>query len=538
MPKIFVADVLAQEGLALMQAAPGLELDIRPGLKGAELKAALDGADGCIVRSGVTLTPELLAGPTRLKAVVRAGVGVDNIDVAAATRQGIVVMNTPGGNTLSTAEQTWAMLLALARHIAPANASLHAGKWDRKAYMGTQLAGKHLAVVGLGRVGLAVAKRGVAFEMDVCGYDPFMTPERAAEHGVALVPNLEDIFARADVLTVHVPLSAETTGLVNAARIARMPKGAYVLNCARGGIVDEAALHAALASGHLGGAALDVFAVEPLAASPFFGMKNVVLTPHLGASTAEAQVNVSIEAAELLLDFFRTGNIRHAVNMPSLDAKQLADVRRHLDIAYRLGLLMAQTSSGAVRRAELEYRGDAAKKQTRLIASAFSMGLMSGAIPGANLVNAAALATDRGLTLVERISAEPTDFATLVRATVHTDPGSVEAAATTRGAAFNRLVRFGPYRFDAYLEGTMLFFQHRDEPGIIGFVGTALGRHGVNIAQMTVGRCEAGGAAVGVLALDAAPPEAALQELRNDPRITDVRVVVLPPQGAMPPGVA
>jgi D-3-phosphoglycerate dehydrogenase len=537
MPRIFTPDPLAAEGLAILERTPGFEIDKRSGLKGVELKAALAEADGVIVRSGTTLTAELLQGLTRLRAIVRAGVGVDNIDVPAATRAGIVVMNTPGGNTLSTAEHTWALLLSLCRHVPAADATMRAGKWDRKSFVGRQLAGKTLGVIGLGRVGLAVAKRGVAFEMKTIGFDPFMTPERAAEHGIELVKDLEDLYPRVDALTVHVPLSPETEGLVGAAQMAKLPKGAIVVNCARGGIVDEAALAAALESGHLAGAAIDVFAEEPPKDSPFAKLKTTVVTPHLGASTAEAQVNVSIEAANLLADFFNHGNVRFAVNMVSLEASELAETRRHADIAYRLGLLQAQVSKGPVRKALVEYRGAATKQKTKIMTAAFTMGLLKHAIPDANLINATLLAEERGLAITEQTSSEPTDFATLIRTVVETDRDSSEASGTTRGATFNRLVRLGPFRMDAFLEGTMLIFHHNDRPGIIGHVGTVLGNHDVNIAQMTVGRREAGGNAVGVLAVDAAPSDAALEELRRDSRIIDLRVVRLPEHGVLPAGV-
>lgn len=538
MHRVLVCDPLAPEGLAILERTSGIEVDNRNGLKGDALRAALAESEGCIIRSGTTLTADLLKGQNRLKVIVRAGVGVDNIDVDAATREGIVVMNTPGGNTISTAEQTIALLFAVFRHVPAADASMRAGKWDRKTFVGTQLAGKTIGVIGLGRVGLAVAKRAIGLEMKVLGYDPFLSPERAAELGIESVSHLADIYPRVDVLTVHVPMTEETRGLVGEKEIAVMRDGAYILNCARGGIVDEAALYAALKSGKIAGAGLDVFTEEPPTHSPLLALPNVVVTPHLGASTAEAQLNVAMEAAQLLSDFFTNGNVRFAVNMGAIDPAELADLRRHLDIAHRLGLLQAQMVKGTMKRATVTYMGEASRKNTKLISASFAMGLLERRLEeDVNLVNAMMLARERGIQISEHISPEASDFSTLIRTEVETDQESFVASGTTRGNLYNRLVRLGPYRLDTFMDGTMLIYTHQDKPGLIGFVGTAFGKHGVNIAQMTVGRKQAGGDAIGVLALDSEPPEAALAEIRSDARISSVQVVKLPPFGQVPKGI-
>lgn len=535
MYRVLISDPLPAEGLEILRKTPSIELDERAGLKGDELRAALAENDGVIIRSGTTLTPDLLRGQSRLKVIVRAGVGVDNIDLESATREGIVVMNTPGGNTLSTAEHTIALLLSLCRHVPAADAKLRAGKWDRKSFVGTQLAGKTIGVVGLGRVGLAVAKRCLGLEMKVLGYDPFMSPEKASQMGIEPVANVEDIFPRVDFVTVHVPLSDETRGLVGASQIAKMPKGGCVINCARGGIVDETALYEALKSGHLAGAALDVFVNEPETNSPLFELNNVVVTPHLGASTNEAQLNVAVEAAELISDYFATGNVRFAVNMASLDPKELKDVRLHLDVAYRLGVLQAQLAKGSIKKVTLVYQGEAAKKNTKLMTGAYAMGLLSGALEEeVNLVNVQMLASERGIQFVEQTSSEHSDFATQIRAELETEGETIVTAGTTRGNNYCRLIRYGQYRLDSYMDGIILFYVHKDVPGIIGLAGTVLGKHNVNIAQMTVGRHEPGGDAIGVLALDSTPSEEALAELRKDPRITSVQLVHLPEFGKLP----
>src|SRR4029079_13889331 len=353
MPRVIVLDTLAPEGLAMLDATPGIEYEVRTGLKGDALREALNQFEGAICRSGVQITADALEGNRRLKAIVRAGVGTDNIDKDAATRHGIVVMNTPGGNTLSTSEHTVALMLALSRNIAPAYESLKAGKWERNKYMGTQVAGKTLGIVGLGRIGVAVAKRARALEMNVLGYDPFMSPERAKELGIEPVETVAAMIPRVDYLTVHTPLTDETRGLVGAAQIEKMKRGARLINAARGGIYDEAALAEALKAGKLAGVALDVFATEPCTASPLFGLQGVVCTPHLGASTEEAQTQVATEAVELLTAYLTTGAIRHAVNVASLDPKTLASLRGFVDVASRLGLLLAGLQPGGLKKCRL-----------------------------------------------------------------------------------------------------------------------------------------------------------------------------------------
>lgn len=538
MHRVLISDSLASEGLRILDRAGNIEIDDRPGLKGPELRAALEQADGVIIRSGTRLSHDLLDGLRRLKVIVRAGVGVDNIDVPSATRNGIIVMNTPGGNTLSTAEQTVALMLAVCRHIPAADAALHGGRWDRKSFTGTQVAGKTLGIIGLGRVGQAVAKRALGLEMKVLGYDPFLTSERAAAMGIELIGSVEEIFPHVDILTLHVPLSAETRGLVGKDQIARMRKGAYVINCARGGIVDEKALYEGLKSGHLAGAALDVFEEEPCTHSPLFELPNVVVSPHLGAATNEAQFNVAVEAAELMAEFLSTGKVRYAVNMPSIDPKEFADVQRHLDIAWRLGILQAQVAKGPIQRATISLLGEASRKNTRFLRAGFAVGLLSGALEeNVNLVNAEVFAAERGIEIVEQTSSNVMDFATLIRTEVQSERATTIASGTVRGTQYTRLVRLGPYRLDSYLDGVLLLYHHQDKPGLIGVVGTICGNYGVNIAQMNVGRKEQGGDALGVLALDQLPPPEALDEIRQDERISSVEVVTLPPFGAPTAGL-
>jgi D-3-phosphoglycerate dehydrogenase / 2-oxoglutarate reductase len=537
MYRILITDNLSAAGLQILRdASPEIEVDVRSGLTPEQVREALGEADAIIIRSATKLTQAILKGQRRLKAIVRAGVGVDNIDLAAATREGIVVMNTPAGNTTSTAEHTIAMMMSLSRNIPQAVASMRAGKWERSKFTGTQLAGKTLAVLGLGRIGLAVAQRARGLEMRVLGYDPFLSAERAGEHGIELFREVDPMLEQCDYLTVHTPLTDETRGIVNATRLARMKKGVRIVNCARGGIIDEADLAEALKSGHVAGAALDVFTKEPLPAdSPLAGLPNAMCTPHLGASTDEAQELVAIEAAEILAGFLLRNEVRHAVNMAPISAKEMEDVERHLDLARRLGLLLAQQSrGGGVRAARIQYRGEAAAKKTKLMTASFAAGLLESALADqANIVNAELLAKERGIEITESATSEGGNFSTLITATLVTNHGELHAAGTTFGNEFLRLVRLGNFNLDAYLDGLLLIYRHRDVPGLIGFIGTILGKHRVNIAHMALGRehNEPGGNSVAVLNLDNPPSREAIEELARHPEVQAVELVRLPPAG-------
>ena len=535
MPRVLIADKLEGPGLDLLKNL-GIEVETRLGLKGAELAAALREFDAAIVRSQPKVTAESLENPGKLRAIARAGAGVDNIDVPAATRKGIVVMNTPGGNSVSAAEHTIALMFALARRVAPADATVKAGGWDRNKYVGIQLAGKTLGVVGLGRIGREVARRAKGLDMTVIALDPFVTPAKAAELGLESAATLDELLPKVDFLTVHVPLSAETKALVGTRELGLMRKSAYVLNVARGGIIDEAALAEALTAGRIAGAGVDVFTAEPITPdNPLLKAPNVVLTPHLGASTVEAQENVAVEAAQLIADFLLKGQVANAVNMAAVDPKELAEVRPFVDLARRLGLLHAQLAQGTVRKATLVYKGDLASKKTRLLTAAFTAGLLEYRLSeGVNLVNAEVLAADRGIEIAESSNPKKGDFAALLHAEVETEQGTTVAAGTLFGDQYVRLVQLGPFRLEGYLDGVFMVFTHRDVPGMIGFIGTIFGKHGVNIAAMTVGRQAPGGEAIGILNLDSPPPEAALAEVKGHPRISTLMVVKLPPAGDSP----
>jgi D-3-phosphoglycerate dehydrogenase / 2-oxoglutarate reductase len=537
--RVLVTDKLAEEGLARLRAEPGIEVvvDTKLAQDPASLRQKLFEADGIVIRSGTQLTAEILDGQSRLKAIVRAGVGVDNIDVTAATRRGIVVMNTPGGNTISTAEHTMALLLALARNVTKANDSLKSGKWERTKFTGTQLEGKTLGVIGLGRVGLTVAKRAQGFGMTVIGFDPFLAADKALELGIESVARLDDLWSRCDFLSLHTPMTAETRNLIGAREIAMMKPTVRIINCARGGLIDEVALAEALNSGKVAGAAIDVFEPEPPSTDhPLVGHPLVVVTPHLGASTEEAQVSVAVEAARLLSDFLARGQVKFAVNMPTLDRAELEDVRLYLNLAWRLGMLHSQMDRGTLKNAKITYRGEVAHKNTKLVTASFAAGLMESALEQqVNLVNALALARERGIVIEERAAEAPGDFGTLIHTEVTTERKTYVASGTLFGKQFLRLVRLGSYLLDAHIDGTLLIFTHMDRPGLIGFIGKTLGDEGVNIGQMNVGREDQGGEAIGVVNLDSVPTSQALETVRQHPHILSLSVIKLPPLGAGPP---
>ena len=536
MYRVLITDGLHAAGMQILEQTSGIEPVVMPNLTPEQVRDEMQNADGIIIRSKTKLKPELLQGQKRLKVIVRAGVGVDNIDLDAATAAGILVMNTPTGNTTSTAEHTVAMMMALSRNIAPACASMRAGKWDRNSFQGTQLSGKTLAIIGLGRIGLAVASRAIALEMRVLGYDPFLSEERAKEFGIELHRDVDEIISRCDYITVHTPLTDETRGIINATRLAAMKKGARVINCARGGIVDETALADAIESGHIAGAALDVFTKEPPVDRRLVDLPQVLTTPHLGASTEEAQELVAVEAAEIISDYLVNGEIRYAVNMAPVSAAEMEDLKHFLNLSYRLGLLASQMIKGqSLKAAEIDFRGEAAAKKTRLLTSAFAHGLLESALgSGINIINATSVAKARGIDLMETASGHSEDFASMISVRVTTDQGDIEAAGTIFGHQFLRLVKLGPFCFEAFLDGLLLIYRHRDVPGLIGYIGTILGKHDVNIAHMALGRQtnRPGGDSVAILNLDSQPTAEALAEVAAHAEVSGVEVVHLPAAGS------
>jgi len=538
MHRIVVLDKLAREGLDQLDRSEGVTHDVRTGLGGEALREALQEYDGAICRSEAKITAEVLTGIRRLRGIVRAGVGTDNIDREAATRQGIVVMNTPTGNTLSTAEHAFTLMAALSRNIAPASRSLMAGRWDRGAFTGVQLAGKTLGIVGMGRIGREVAVRAKAFAMRVIGFDPFLSPEQAAKLGVEYVNDVRDLLPEVDYLTVHTPLTPETHHLVSHGEIDLLKPGARLVNCARGGIYDEDALIKGLKSGKLAGVALDVYEEEPCVDSPLFNMPGVLCTPHLGASTEEAQADVAVEAVDLLVNFLVSGEVRHAVNAVAIDSNTFQTLGGYLDVAYRLGILLSQWHSGGPRACRLTYRGKVVDENTRLLTSAFCAGLLEHALAEeVNIINGEMLLRERGIHLNEETRSAAGFFSSAISVEIDCGDETFRADGTVFGNNMPRLIRLGDHRMEAYLDGNLLIFNHSDVPGIIGAIGDTFGRHKVNIAQMAVGRLgnKPGGKAVGVLNLDDVPSQESIDEILRHPAINNARFIRLPAHGALPP---
>ena len=524
--KVLISDKLAPEAAEKLTAVEGIEVDNSPGLETEELKAHLADAEALIIRSATKVTAELLEHAPKLRFIARAGVGVDNVDIPAASRRGIIVMNTPGGNTLSTAEHTLALLLALSRNVYPACRSLKDGQWDRKSFMGTQLAGKTIGVVGLGRIGLEVAKRAAAFGMTVLGHDPYITPERAKQHKITLVEALDEIYTKADYITVHVPVTDETRGMIAGPQFAVMKDGVKLINCARGGIIDEAALAEAIAAGKVAGAALDVYTAEPPTDRTLVEMPQVLCTPHLGASTEEAQLNVAIEAAELIADALLHGRIRNAVNVPAIDPAEAKVLEPYAVLARCLGLFETQCLRRVPSQVEITYAGEAADLNTRIVSAHLLAGLLDPVLEqDTNYINAPYLAQERGIRVTESTTPHCADFATLVTLGVTVDGEEHQVAATLAGKGEPRIVLIDGYRVEALTRGTLVVLFAEDKPGLIGSVGGLLGERGINIAAMTFGRKEAGGAAITVLNLDDRLDDEALEAIRTAPHVHTAHAV-------------
>src|SRR4051794_23505711 len=500
MPKVLISDPMDPKAAEIFRAG-GVEADERPGLSKDELKAIIGGYDGLAIRSATKVTADLLEAATRLKVIGRAGIGVDNVDIPAATARGIVVMNTPFGNSITTAEHAVAMMFALARELPAADASTQAGKWEKNRFMGVELTSKTLGLIGAGNIGSIVADRARGLRMKVIAFDSFLSPERAVELGVEKV-DLDDLLARADFITLHTPLTDQTRNILSRDNLLRTKKGVRIINCARGGLIDEVALKVGLDSGHIAGAALDVFVEEPAKASPLFGTPNFVSTPHLGASTTEAQVNVAIQVAEQMADFLVSGGVTNALNMPSLSAEEAPRLKPYMALAEKLGSLVGQLTHGAIARISIHSEGAAAELNQKPIVSAVLAGFLRTQTDTVNMVNAPLLAKERGMEVREVRTEREADYHTLLRVSVKTDAGERSVAGTLFGDAAPRLVELFGIKVEADLAGPMLYVVNEDAPGFIGRLGTALGEAGVNIGTFHLGRRDAGGEAVLLLSVD------------------------------------
>jgi len=523
MPKVLISDKLSPAAIAIFKER-GVEAEVKTGLSKDELIKIIGEYDGLAIRSATKVTAEVIRAAKRLKVIGRAGIGVDNVDIPAATAAGIIVMNTPFGNSITTAEHAIALMMALARDIPAANASTHAGKWEKNRFMGVELTGKILGLVGCGNIGSIVADRAKGLKMRVLAYDPYLSPERAADLGVEKA-ELNDLLARADFISLHTPLTAETRNIVSADAIARMKKGARLINCARGGLVDEAAVKAALDSGHLAGAAFDVFEEEPATNNPLFGNEKVVSTPHLGAATTEAQENVALQVAEQISDYLLTGAVTNALNMPSISGDEAQKVRPWIALAENLGAFAGQLTETSIAAVEIVYEGTASTLNTRALTQAAIYGLLKPALSEVNMVNAPVVAKERGIRISEVRRDQEGAYEGYIQLTVTTPALVRSVAGTVFSNGRPRLIQIKGIDMEAEFAPHMLYITNEDKPGFIGRLGTLLGNAGVNIANFNLGRSGPGADAICVVQVDEKVPDSVLQEIRALPWVKQARAL-------------
>lgn len=530
--RVLVSDPVSEDGLRALLDDPQIAVTVKTNYTPEELAAAIGDFDALVIRSQTKVTAEVLAKADKLKVIGRAGVGVDNVDVPAATSKGVVVLNSPEGNTMAATEHTWALLLALARKICPANASMQQGKWDRKRFTGTELYGKTLGIIGLGKIGGAVARRGQGFEMDVVAFDPFVTQEHAARLGIRLA-GLDELLKIADFVTIHVPKTKDTADMLNSERLALMKPTARLINCARGGVVNEQALADAVLNGIIASAAVDVFSTEPPAEDNPLVLAavktdNLLLTPHLGASTEEAQMKVAVDVAEQIRDYLHGIPARSAVNMPALAPELLARLKPYMTLIEKIGMFHGQLFDGAVQAVEVTYCGDVIEENTTPLIPALLQGLFTPILgPTINSVNARLVAEQRGVEIKEVKSTQSSGYASLITVAVRTEHGGHEVAGTIFSQDNPRITRVDDYWVEMAPVGVFIVSYHSDKPGIIGSVGQILGAHDINIAGMQVGRVQARGNAVMVLAVDERPSDKVLDKIRQIEGVGDTRLVEL-----------
>ncbi len=525
--KILVADSLSEEGINILKSSKEFVVDVKVGLKAPDLKAIVGEYDALVVRSATKVTQEIIDAGAKLKIIGRAGVGLDNVDLKAATAKGIIVMNTPGGNTTSTAEHTMSLILSMSRCIPQADLSMKKNEWKRKDFMGVELYNKTIGIVGLGRIGMEVAKRCLSFGMRVKAYDPFLSREVSDQLGVELV-KLEDLYRTSDYITVHVPLTEETTNMISDKQFEIMKPGVRVVNCARGGIIDEAALARALESGKAAGAALDVYVEEPPKDLKLAKFNNIVLTPHLGASTEEAQVNVAIEVAHQISDALLGKGIRNAANYPSVDPETYHVLQPYINLCERLGSFTSQISDGALNEVNITYSGDITAHDTAPLTMALMKGLLTPILhETVNFINARTLAKERGIRVTESKSSQAEEFVTLISLEVKTHKETHRIAGTLFSKSESRIVKIDEFYVEAIPMGCMLIMQNWDKPGLIGNLGTLMGEYRINIAAMSFGREKQGGKALTVLNVDTCVSSEVLEKIKALPHILSVKTVQL-----------
>ncbi len=518
MPKVLIADKLSPAAIAIFKER-GVEADFKPGMSKEELLACVDQYDGIAIRSATKITADVVKAAKHLKVVGRAGIGVDNVDIPAATAAGVIVMNTPFGNSITTAEHAIALMMALARDIPAANTSTQAGKWEKSRFMGVELYGKTLGLIGAGNIGSIVADRAKGLKMRVAAFDPYLSPERAADLGIEKV-ELDELLARADFITLHTPLTNETRGIISADAINKMKKGVRIINCARGGLVDEGALKVALDAGHVAGAALDVFEEEPAKSNMLFGNEKVVATPHLGASTSEAQENVAIQVAEQIADYLLTGAITNALNMPSISASEAQQVKPWIVLSEKLGAFVGQLVESSMESVEILYEGTAAELNQRALTQAALSGLLKPALAEVNMVNAPIIAKERGIKISETRRDQQGIYEGYIKVTATLNDGTTRRVA---GTVFSdgrpRLIQVKDINLDAEFAPHMLYVVNEDKPGFIGRLGTLLGETGVNIANFNLGREKAGADAIALIEVDGDLDDKVLAQINKLPLV-------------------
>ena len=524
-PNVLISDALSPAAVQIFKDR-GITVDFQPklGADKEQLAKVIGDFDGLAIRSATKVTPKVLEKAKRLKVIGRAGIGVDNVDIPAATAKGVIVMNTPFGNSITTAEHAITLMLALARQIPQADASTQAGKWEKNRFMGVEITNKTLGVIGCGNVGSIVANRAIGLKMKVIAYDPFLSPERAAELGVDKV-ELAELLRRADVVTLHTPLTEKTKGIIDGKAIAAMKKGVRIINCARGGLVDEAALRQALDSGQVAGAAFDVFVEEPATQNPLFGHPNVVCTPHLGAATTEAQENVALQIAEQMSDYLLRGAISNAVNFPSITAEEAPKLRPFVALADRLGSFAGQLTETAITRVQLAYEGAVAQMNTKALTSAALAGLLRPMLQDVNVVSAPVIAKERGIVVEEMTRAASGDHDSLVTLTVVTERQSRAVAGTVFADGRPRIVNIKGIRMDAEFGPSMIYITNQDKPGFIGRFSSTLGEAGINIATFHLGRDAPGGNAIALIEIDGELPQAVLAAVRALPQVQQAKLL-------------
>ena len=520
-PKVLISDKLSPRAVEIFKES-GVDVDVKTGMTPEELLACIGEYDGLAIRSATKVTAEVLKAAKKLKVVGRAGIGVDNVDTKAATASGVIVMNTPFGNSVTTAEHAIALMFSLARDIPTANASTHASKWEKNRFMGVEVTGKTLGLIGAGNIGSIVADRAQGLKMRVIAYDPFLSKEKAETMNVEKV-ELDELFKRADFITLHTPLNEGTRGIISAESIKKMKKGVRIINCARGGLIDEAALKAAIESGQVAGAALDVFEEEPAKNHPLFGMENVICTPHLGASTSEAQENVALQVAEQMSDYLVNGTVTNALNLPSVSAEDAARLKPYIELARLLGSFTGQMTESGLKTVKIDYEGAVAKLNTKPLTAVALQGLLDPLVEGVNMVNAPVIAHERQINVTESKHDRPGNYQTLIRITVQTDKRERTVSGTLFGGTRPRLVEINGVALEASFAPHLLFVNNEDKPGFIGRLGTLLGEAKVNVANFHLGREEIGKDAIALVEVDQPIDAALVKKICDLPSVKQVK---------------